>query len=67
MVEFFNMFVLVGICNFSSGSRTVGITDMVETQFSYNIYASSYTKLSVNSKNARKQEKVVWKMFYIFH
>ena len=29
VVDFFNMFILFGVCNFSSGNRTVGIIDMV--------------------------------------
>ena len=28
-VKFFNMFILFGVCNFSSGNRTAGIIDMV--------------------------------------
>ena len=30
VVEFFDMFILFGACNFSSGNRTVEIIDMVQ-------------------------------------
>ena len=29
IVDFFDMFISFGVCNFPSGNRTVGIMDMV--------------------------------------